>query len=144
MPILRPIFCAIALVGIHITKPFQALLIDVDTNYSTLAIAFPKLYDELKTIHTIDLCSTTIQVLTFMSNEAFESCIPEKAVCQAIDDCIQVYKEQIVPLMKVIISKLLIVLIYNEGLPLALAHMLMMTQDRFLRCQMQLMKKWKN
>ena len=141
MPILKPIFCAIALVGIHITKPFQALLIDVDTNYSTLAIAFPKLYDELKTIHTIDLCSTTIQVLTFMSNEAFESCIPEKAVCQAIDDCMQVYKkEQIVPLMKVIISKLLIVLIY-EGLPLALAHMLMMTQDRFLRCQMQLMKK---
>ena len=42
MPILKPIFCAVALVGIHITKPFQALLIDVDTNYSKLAIVFSK------------------------------------------------------------------------------------------------------
>ena len=50
--ILKPIFCAVALVGIHITKPFQALIIDPDTDYSTLAIAFPKFCEELKTVDT--------------------------------------------------------------------------------------------
>ena len=106
MPILKPIFCAVALVDIHITKAFQVLLIDVDTNYSMLSIAFPKFYEELKTIHTIDLCSTTIQAFNFVSNNIFKSCIPDKAVCQSIEDCIQVYKDQIMPMMKLIISKI--------------------------------------
>ena len=54
MPILKPIFCSVAHVGIHITKLFQALLIDPDKNYSTLAVAFPKLYEELKMVDTAD------------------------------------------------------------------------------------------
>ena len=36
MPILKPIYSAVALIGIHITKPFQALIIDPYTNYSTV------------------------------------------------------------------------------------------------------------
>ena len=103
MPILKPIFCALALVSIHISKPFQALLIDVSTNYSILSIAFPKLYEELKTSHTIDICSTTIQAFKFVSKDIFMSCIPNKAVCQAIDDCILVHKEEIIPLIRLII-----------------------------------------
>jgi len=35
MPILKPIFCAVALIVIHITNAFQALVIDCDTNFST-------------------------------------------------------------------------------------------------------------
>ena len=50
MPILKPIFCAVALIGIHIPNAFQALVIDCDTNFSTLSEAFPKLYDELVTV----------------------------------------------------------------------------------------------
>ena len=34
MPILKPIFCAVALIVIHITNAFQALVIDCDTNFS--------------------------------------------------------------------------------------------------------------
>ena len=37
---------AAALLGIHITRPFHRLLIDVDTNYNTLLSTIPKLYDE--------------------------------------------------------------------------------------------------
>ena len=50
MTILKPIFCAVALIVIHITNAFQALVIDCDTNFSTLSEAFPKLYDELVTV----------------------------------------------------------------------------------------------
>ena len=40
--ILKPIFVAIALLGLHITWPFHALLVDENTVYSTLLTAFPK------------------------------------------------------------------------------------------------------
>ena len=47
------------------------------------------------------LCSTNIQVLTFVSNIIFKSCTPADSVCQTIKDCILVSKEQIV-LLKVL------------------------------------------
>ena len=47
---------AVALFGMYITKPFQSLLIYPDTNYYTLAVAFLKLYEELKMVDTADLC----------------------------------------------------------------------------------------
>ena len=39
--VLKPIFCATALLGHHIMRPFQRLLVDVDTTYETLLEAFP-------------------------------------------------------------------------------------------------------
>ena len=45
--VLKPIFCATAVLGHHIMRPFQWLLVDVDTTYETLFTAFPKLYEEL-------------------------------------------------------------------------------------------------
>ena len=83
-----------SLIGIHVTKPFQALLIDVDTKYSTLMIAFLK----LTTVDVVDLCSTSIQVFHFVSKEMFESCAPDKDVCAVIGECAKVYKDQIVAL----------------------------------------------
>ena len=53
--VLKPIFCATALLGHHILCPFQRLLVDVDTTYETLAIAFPKLYDEMVNANPEDL-----------------------------------------------------------------------------------------
>ena len=47
MGILRPIFATIALLGIHITRPFQYLLMDTDTNYSTLLSSIANLYENL-------------------------------------------------------------------------------------------------
>ena len=54
MTFLKPVFCAVASVGLHIsniiTLPFQALLAANETNYSTLLSAFPILHDELKSV----------------------------------------------------------------------------------------------
>ena len=44
--ILKPIYAAISLVGIHISRPFHKLL--MHTVYSTLLEAFPKLHQELQ------------------------------------------------------------------------------------------------
>ena len=47
MEVLKPIFCATSLIGIHITGPYLELLVNTNTNYDTLSEAFPKLYEEL-------------------------------------------------------------------------------------------------
>ena len=95
MSILKPIFCAVALVGIHITKPFQALLIGVDTKYSTLA-GWPFQ-------SSMSLLQLTYH---FVSKEIFETCAPGKAVCEAIDECSKSYANQVVALMKMMITKI--------------------------------------
>ena len=43
MELLKQIYGAIALPGLHITRPFHTLLIDPSTTYSTLMISFKRL-----------------------------------------------------------------------------------------------------
>ena len=50
MEILKPIFAAIALLGVHVTRPFHKLLMDPSTDYSQLLNVYPQLYGELTTI----------------------------------------------------------------------------------------------
>ena len=106
MPILKPIFCAVALIGTHITKPFQALVIDCDTKFSTLSEAFPKLYDELVKIDPRELCQTSEQVFKFVTEEMFLSGVPDDDVCSTINECAVQHREEIVELMRMIISKI--------------------------------------
>ena len=50
MEVLKPILATISLLGIHIMRPFQSLLMDPTTNYSTLLTSFQTLYDNLTNI----------------------------------------------------------------------------------------------
>ena len=81
-------------------------MIDNDTKYSTLAVAFPKLYEELTAVNAADLFTTSTQAYTFISKEIFLTCAPDKAVLDSIDECTKSYGNQIVPLMKLMISKI--------------------------------------
>ena len=58
--VLKPILCATALLGYHILRRFQMLLVDVVTTYEKLAIAFPKLYDEMVNANPEDLIDSNI------------------------------------------------------------------------------------
>ena len=50
MALLKPIYGAIALLGLRITRPFHTLLIDPSTTYSTLMVSFKRLYKDLTEI----------------------------------------------------------------------------------------------
>ena len=50
MEILKPIFAAIALIGLHITCPFHCFLMNKDTTYSDLLYSFAQLYKDLTEI----------------------------------------------------------------------------------------------
>ena len=73
--VLKPLYAAAALLGIHITRPFHHLLIDVDTNYNTLLSTFPKLYDEL-TGTDPELMITSEQVFRFVEPSMYKFSLP--------------------------------------------------------------------
>ena len=50
MEILKHIFCAAALIGIHFTRPYLSLLLDTATTYDTLLEKFPLLYSDFSNI----------------------------------------------------------------------------------------------
>ena len=52
MEILKPIFCATAFMGMHITSPLMAILLDTNTKYSTIMSVFQKLYKDMVTLQT--------------------------------------------------------------------------------------------
>ena len=87
-------------------KAISRLLIDLKTNYSTLTAAFPKLYEELKTVNSADLCCTSHQVLEFVPLETVEHCIPSQEVCEAIEETFQNNRNEIVQLIRLMISKI--------------------------------------
>ena len=46
--ILKPIFWATSLMGMHITSPLTAILLDTNIKYSTIMYVFQKLYNDMK------------------------------------------------------------------------------------------------
>lgn len=74
--VLKPIYCATALLGIHILRPFLRLLIDTDTTYETLLTAFPKLNSELEEVDP-NLLFDSQQVFKFLPNDMFKETLPK-------------------------------------------------------------------
>ena len=67
--ILKPIFCATVILRYHITRPFNRLLLDLDTTYDTLLVAFQKLYELTNT--DAESLLTTDQVFNFVNSKTF-------------------------------------------------------------------------
>ena len=105
MTLLKPVFCAAALVGIHITIPFQTLLTANETNYSALLATFPVLYNELNSVDPEKMCITTEQVFHFVSSDIF-NCVKKQmksAVLGSINATVFFYKEEITNLLRLIL-----------------------------------------
>ena len=103
MEILKPIFVTIALVGIHISRPFHVLLMDVNTNYSTLLDSFNLLYENLTTINPRNLL-TTDQVFTFVSEEIFNRSKPQSCLLDALVSSIPEFQVEIVKLLGLLLK----------------------------------------
>ena len=73
------------LLGIHILKPnyFINLLMDPDTNYSTLLKVSPQLYQELLTAATSAMLMKE-QCFHFVNNEVFIKALPENDIFEEL------------------------------------------------------------
>lgn len=105
MEVLKPIFAAIALIGIHITKPFERLLMDQNTDYSTLLEVFPKLYVDLTELKPERLLLLTRQA-SFIDVETFEAVLPKPALLDTLPPVCIEYRAEIVQILGVFMRKM--------------------------------------
>ena len=77
MELFKPLFCAIALIGIHIGRPFSSLLFDTETNYDTLLDAFPKLHQNLMDTEISKYLQFESVVCDFVSQYRFKKLLPK-------------------------------------------------------------------
>ena len=101
---MKPIFASIALLGVHITRPFHALLMDEKTVYSTLLTAFPKLYDEMTSVSPNTVLTTSNQVFLFVSNEMFKDSLPKPILLEVLETYIHSYSEEIIVLIRILLK----------------------------------------
>ena len=108
MTLLKPVFCAASLIGLHITIPFQALLISTETNYSTLLAKFPVLYEELQSIEPEAMCVTKTQVFHFVPTKIFENVLKnvKDVVLESLQDTVELYKTEVVNLLRLMLPRL--------------------------------------
>ena len=112
MEILKPIFAAIALIGLHITHPFHCILMNKDTTYSDLLHSFAQLYKDLTEIDAKEFL-TMDQVCKFPSHEAFFESLPkEEFLTESQRQSITMYSQEIEKLNR------LVLLTFAEGFAL--------------------------
>ena len=101
--VLKPIYAAISLVGLHILKPFHNLILDKNTKYSTLLNSFPKLYEEL--ISTSKDMLTLNQVFKFSKPEHFKNALPNSELSQNLINIAQEYSREVCQLTSVLLKR---------------------------------------
>ena len=89
MEVLKFFVCAISLIGIHITGPYQFLLINVDTRYDTLLQAFPTLCQELNNIKGAGILNTERKMLTFLENSILKKSLAKECILHRINSCMR-------------------------------------------------------
>ena len=108
MELLKPIYGAIALLGLHITRPFHTLLIDPSTTYSTLMVSFKRLYKDLTEIPPKNILATD-QVAYFVTKDIYKKLKPDECLLQFLAESIKVFSSEIEKCIAIALPK------YREG-----------------------------
>ena len=80
MKVLNFFVFATSLIGIHITGPYQFLLINADTRYDTLLQAFPPLCQELNNIKGAGILNTERKMFNFLENSIFKKSLAKECI----------------------------------------------------------------
>ena len=102
--ILKPIFVAIVLLGLHITRPFHALLVDENTVYSNLLTAFPKLHGEMISISPREVLTTTDQLFFFIPEATFQKLKPPTILLETLQTYINLYANEVTVLVRILLK----------------------------------------
>ena len=104
MEVLKPIYRAISMLGIHILKPFHELLIHPETNYTISLKSFPKLYSESTSIEPEKLFKID-HVFKFVTEEMFKDCLPDNDLLHVLSQCCEKYPQEIQQLITLCLKK---------------------------------------
>ena len=102
MEVLKPIFAAVSLMGVQITRPFHYLLMDISTTYSTILEAFPMLYDELTKIQPHEAMQLDHQIFKFVPEKIYKMSLPDQCLIVYLKVCINTYTNEMKFLLKIL------------------------------------------
>jgi len=103
---LRVMYCAGALIGLHLVEPYLSLTTSAQTTYSKLSTAFPLLYEELRSTDASSLLNVDEPAFKFVSKERFIQTRYDDDICKGILKEANAFKPQVTKLMKMILPKL--------------------------------------
>ena len=102
MEVLKPMYAAIALVGIHThNKTLSSPCLGKNSKYSTLMNAFPTLYEELVTI-TPDKLLRVEHNFKFASHEYFINALPKDDLLNVLCDVVHQYPQEFQQLLSLL------------------------------------------
>ena len=93
MEVLKLIYMAIPMLGIHIFKPFHELLIHSETIYTTLLKSFPKLCNELTSTEPEKFLKIDLG-FKFVT-EMFKDRLPDNDLLHVLSRCCEKYAQEI-------------------------------------------------
>ena len=80
MEIIKPIFCATALMGVYIISPLMAILLDTNTKYSTVMSVFQKLNKDMITLKPHHFLQTSECVVSVVPTKVFKQASPKVVI----------------------------------------------------------------
>ena len=97
LELLKPIFCATALVEMHFTRPFLSLLLDTECNYETLMRAFPMFYHDLQetSVEPTTMVEAHNGNITFIEEEKFKKTLPKDCLRKVVNSCAIQYEKEV-------------------------------------------------
>ena len=104
MEVLKPIYAAVALIGLHLTRPFHVMITDSETNYTTLLDVFKQLYIELDTVEPENLI-TKEHVLKFSTNAQFKTSLPKECLVDKVIEVAEDFRTPVISTMELILKK---------------------------------------
>ena len=99
-------YCAGALIGLHLMEPYLSLTTAADTKYSKIIPAFQQLYEELATVDADIFLNTDQPALKFVSLDRFQHTRYDDDICQAIVYVSSSFQPQVTKLLKMILPQL--------------------------------------
>ena len=101
--ILKPIYAALGLLGIHVLNPYHNLMMDKKTIYSTLIKRFPSIYNELLILSLLSIITSVSasailpfeQCFHFVPHENFKKLLPDKFILDELINCCKQYSYKV-------------------------------------------------
>jgi hypothetical protein len=103
---LKVMYCAGALIGLHLVEPYLSLTTSADTTYTKIIPAFQQLYEELMAVDAATFLNVDQPALKFVSTERFQHTRNDEDICKAIVKVATAFQPQVTKLLKMILPKL--------------------------------------
>ena len=106
LEMLKPIFCSVALLGIHFTKPYLMVLMNKNTNYDMLLSLFPVFHNDLRKAVDRSFLQTEHKVVNFVNEEQFKSSLPSLCLRKHVESVAVEFEDEVLKLLQIMIPRL--------------------------------------